>query len=67
MNHFLLPITEKLIIFGWGWGKVACQGLGVGKSDPRCSPKIDPRSSLQKWARSLPKIYPRKDHSTLLI
>ena len=34
INYFLLPIIEKLIIFGWGWGKVACQGfyhLGGGE------------------------------------
>ena len=29
INYFLLPIKEKLIIFGWG--KVACQGLGESK------------------------------------
>ena len=41
INHFLLPITEKLIIFGWGWGKVACQGfyhLGGGE-----------QKWIQKW------------------
>ena len=64
INHFLLPITEKLIIFGWGWGKVACQGfyhLGGGeqkvsqKQPAKVSQKHTAKSESESYCKSVPE------------
>ena len=55
INYFLLPIIEKLIIFGWGWGKVACQGfyhLGGGE-----------QKWIQKWPAKVSQNHTAKSES----
>ena len=58
INHFLLPITEKLIIFGWGWGKVACQGFyHLGGGEQKVSQK-QPAKVSQNHTAKLPQNTP---------